>query len=326
MTNNVEVINEVTTGETLEKGGYFVAYNLVIRNVMKVYDLSSGEFSCLIMLFSYAGADKDKCFPGQERLASDLNTSKRTVMRYLEGLETKKAIITYNRFNKDKMKTKNVYDLSPCLNKIRELYAPKEAEEFVLVRKEKHNSGGDKNDTTEELTSSENELEKVAPKADSVEVTDLSLPWGMTGQECHPTINPYKKQANTKPLNNIKIDDDKANSVQPALEEDNTNLVIEILREQTKDLLVKRSFDSVLRKVMDKYNQGKVTNFRDYLLTSLNAKIEELELRRIKDQAKQDLANRERNEEPAPYTGQVPFYNWLDEEEAKRAKQPLKIS
>ncbi|PEM30150.1 hypothetical protein CN598_12530 [Bacillus wiedmannii] len=74
---------------------------------------------------------------------------------------------------------------------------------------------------------------------------------------------------------------------------------------------------------MDKYKQGKVTNFRDYLLTSLNAKIEELELRRIKEQAKQELANTERTSEPTPYTGQVPFYNWLDEEEAKKAKQPL---
>ncbi|RAT01375.1 hypothetical protein A6E27_22855 [Bacillus cereus] len=137
-------------------------------------------------------------------------------------------------------------------------------------------------------------------------------------------INTDKK---TKKNNNIKIDDDKANSVTPAPKQiESLTEVINSLRLQTKDLLVKRSFDSVLRKVIDKYEQGKVSNFRDYLVTSLNAKIEELELRRIKEQAKQNLANRDRNEEPAPYTGQVPFYNWLDEEEAKIAKQPLKIS
>lgn len=324
MKNNVEMINEVTTGETLEKGGYFVAYNLVIRNVMKVYDLSPGEFSCLTMLFSYAGSDKNKCFPGQERLASDLNTSKRTVIRYLEGLETKGAIITYNRFNKKNMKTKNVYDLSPCLDKIRELYAPKENEEFILVRKEKHNLGGDKIVTTEELTPSENEPEKVAPKVDSVEVTDLSLPRNETRQKCHPTSNNNNKQL--KPLNNIKIDDDIANSVSPSLEEADINLVIETLREGTKKEITKRSFDSVLRKVMDKHKQGKVINFRDYLISSLNAKIEELELRRIKDQAKQELASTSPSESSEEYSGNIAFYNFLDEEESKKAQQPLKIS
>lgn len=154
------------------------------------------------------------------------------------------------------------------------------------------------------------------------------LPWNSSeGASINKDLESKNLKTNIKPLSDIKIDEDKANSVAPAPEKiESITEVVNSLRLQTKDLLVKRSFDSVLRKVIDKYNQGKVANFRDYLVTSLNAKIEELELRRIKEQAKQELANRERNNEPTPYTGQVPFYNWLDEEEDKKAKQPLKIS
>lgn len=128
----------------------------------------------------------------------------------------------------------------------------------------------------------------------------------------------------TKKNNNIKIDDDKANSVTPAPKQiESLTDVISSLRLQTKDLLTKRSFDSVLRKVIDKYEQGKVANFRDYLVTSLNAKIEELELRRIKEQAKETLARAKQSGASEEYTGGVLLYNWLDEEESYKAKQPI---
>ncbi len=40
---------------------------------------------------------------------------------------------------------------------------------------------------------------------------------------------------------------------------------------------------------MDKYNQGKISNFKDYLITPLVNKIEDLELPRIKENAKKQL-------------------------------------
>lgn len=130
------------------------------------------------------------------------------------------------------------------------------------------------------------------------------------------SINTDKK---TKKNNNIKIDDDKANSVSPAPKQiESLTDVISSLRLQTKDLLTKRSFDSVLRKVFDKYEQGKVANFRDYLVTSLNAKIEELELRRIKEQAKESLARTKKSGASEEYTGELLFYNWLDESEGDK--------
>lgn len=120
----------------------------------------------------------------------------------------------------------------------------------------------------------------------------------------------------------IKIDDDKKRTsppgeVSPVHNDETINLVISNFRESTKEDLTDRSYKAVVRKVMDKYNQGKVSSFRDYLATALANKIEELELRRLKDKTKQDLVtskkqnieNRLQNE---PINREIPFYNWLE--------------
>jgi hypothetical protein len=119
--------------------------------------------------------------------------------------------------------------------------------------------------------------------------------------------------SNKKPLINkdLKNDDDKRNT---SLSE-NDELLIANLREETKDELNGRSFNSVVRKVVDKHSQGKVKSFRDYLVTALIRKIEELELRRLKDKAKIDIqasAQRRSRIEAAPVRP-IPFYNWLEE-------------
>jgi hypothetical protein len=71
---------------------------------------------------------------------------------------------------------------------------------------------------------------------------------------------------------------------------------------------------------MDKHSQGKVSSFRDYLVTALIKKIEELELRRAKDQAKEGLKmnsqawiqEKKQKLEQQPLK-QLPFYDWLNE-------------
>ena len=100
--------------------------------------------------------------------------------------------------------------------------------------------------------------------------------------------------------------------------EDEINLIISNLHEATKEEISDRSFNSVVRKVVDKHHQGKVNSFRDYLTTALIKKIEELELRRIKDTAKQELneldkARREEAIKNTDVTKKVAFYNWLVE-------------
>jgi hypothetical protein len=133
-------------------------------------------------------------------------------------------------------------------------------------------------------------------------------------------------------INNNKdyIDDDKRTSGSSKHNEEYINTVISLLREATKDDLTDRSFKAVLRKVMDKYNQGKVDSFRDYLATALANKIEELELRRIKEQAKSTLKESkirrseemyekyiehlDRVESNTEYVSKIPIYKWWEED------------
>ncbi|MFD0155155.1 hypothetical protein ACFVID_37865, partial [Streptomyces sp. NPDC127132] len=152
------------------------------------------------------------------------------------------------------------------------------------------------------------------------------------------TMETRKSRGNQKPLLNKKpllnnnnnkdidnIDDDKRTS--PSGEdstvhnEKSINLIISNFRASTKDELSGRSFNAIVRKVVDKYNQGKINSFRDYLITALANKIEELELRRAKDKAKEELKasqqlriqNRKQKLDQLPTREKVPFYNWLEE-------------
>ncbi|MEK4444318.1 replication initiator protein A [Niallia sp. FSL K6-0077] len=127
--------------------------------------------------------------------------------------------------------------------------------------------------------------------------------------------NSIKTENNTKDKDIHNIDDDKRTS-SATLTEDDINLIISNFREATKSDLTDRSFKAVIRKVVDKYNQGKVNSFRDYLATSLITKIENLELRRQKENAKQQMksdkkiiTDRLNNVE----IKKVPFYNWLED-------------
>jgi len=130
---------------------------------------------------------------------------------------------------------------------------------------------------------------------------------------------------NYKDLNK-KNDDDKRTSpdgkASPEENNEYINLIISNFYEEVKEDLPDRSFKSVVRKVMDKYRQGKIkTSLRDYLATALINKIEELELRRIKDGAKQKLRARTSEEiedklNTLKVTPNLPFYNWLDEDKS----------
>lgn len=119
-----------------------------------------------------------------------------------------------------------------------------------------------------------------------------------------------------------KHDDDKRTSPtgEDSAVQNEMNLIISHLREVTKEDLTDRSFNSVVRKVMDKQQQGKVEKFRDYLTTALITKIDELEFRRSQDKAQQDFnesakAKRDERIRNTDATRKVAFYNWLEERE-----------
>lgn len=122
------------------------------------------------------------------------------------------------------------------------------------------------------------------------------------------------------------IDDDKRTSQQvgkdsAAHNEESINLIISNFRQATKGELTERSFKAVVRKVIDKYNQGKVNSFRDYLATALTRKMEELELRKEQAKAKEELSEDKQRRlqqkanrlQKTEISHDVVFYNWLEE-------------
>jgi hypothetical protein len=138
----------------------------------------------------------------------------------------------------------------------------------------------------------------------------------------NPTPIPDNKPDNKPDKNNT--DDDKRTSPKgegsKKLNDEQLNSIISNLREATKEELIERSFKAVVKKVVSKYKQGEVNDFRNYLVTALLTKIEQLELRRQADNAKQEieLSKTQRvqqllenaNKEPQR---ELPFYNWLEE-------------
>jgi hypothetical protein len=174
-----------------------------------------------------------------------------------------------------------------------------------------------------------------SPEEKAQILTDAELEFGEIWDVdfVHPKMSTPKSTANLKDLNTIKdkdlnnikelnkdIDDDKRALGSAEQNEEEINTLISAFYEEVKLDLTDRSFRSVVRKVMDKYRQGKIRgSFRDYLATALINKIEELENRRIKDVAKQKLREKSSQEihdrlQGLKVSDNIPFYNWLEED------------
>lgn len=148
--------------------------------------------------------------------------------------------------------------------------------------------------------------------------------WGLDFQDPKMQTSKYrdnkKNILNKKPILNKNIDDDdlrrtKSNNLQETITsytEQELDMLITEFREVTKDELTDRSFNCVIKKVMDKYNQGKVTNLRDYLATSLFAKVEELERRKEKDKTARDKVKDLKTKLEKVEVKELYLYNWLE--------------
>lgn len=74
--------------------------------ILKSADLSVGAKLAYAMLLSYAW-QKGSCFPGQETLAEDMGSGRRSVVRYLEELE-RQGFVSIKRQGLGKV---NIYTL-----------------------------------------------------------------------------------------------------------------------------------------------------------------------------------------------------------------------
>ncbi len=79
------------TNDPVVADGFTQVPNFILKNS----NLTVGEKMTFAMFLSYAWHN-DSCFPGQEKLASDIGAGVRSVNRFIKGLE-KKGFLTIKR-------------------------------------------------------------------------------------------------------------------------------------------------------------------------------------------------------------------------------------
>ena len=82
-------------------------FTQVPNSVLKSEKLSPGAKLTYTMLLSYAWQN-DYCFPGQERLAKDMGSGLRSVVRYVQELEKKNFV----KITKRGLGRPNLYELN----------------------------------------------------------------------------------------------------------------------------------------------------------------------------------------------------------------------
>ena len=81
----------MSTPDMVLRGGFTQVPNAILRAA----DLSMGAKLTYAMFLSYAW-NNDNCFPGQDRLATDIGMSRASVSAFIQELE-KKTLITIER-------------------------------------------------------------------------------------------------------------------------------------------------------------------------------------------------------------------------------------
>lgn len=90
----------------VEEDGLRHGFTMIPNVILKTPILTHGAKLCYAMLLSYAWQD-DHCFPGQERLSSDLAVERKAVIRYLKELQEKSFV----RVTRRGMGRSNMYTL-----------------------------------------------------------------------------------------------------------------------------------------------------------------------------------------------------------------------
>lgn len=263
---------------------YENGYGLLASKVMR--DKSIPKQSRLIYAYmcSFASMDKDGnrvAFPSVSLQCDELDMSEDTYYKWRKELE-KRGLITIEKRKEAGKFERNLYFI-----------------EAVPVPQNTENEPYPKNSGTENSSTEKSGTNNISSNS----------------------ISSNKKNINT--LYKEYIDDKRTSpsgEVPPIHNDENIHLIIATLRKATKHKLIKRSFDNIVRKVVDKYNQGAIDfgKFRAYLFSALNNKIEELEFRRMKDRAKREIRKpRKRQEKENKLQNQekkleIPFYNWLE--------------
>ncbi|PGD99987.1 hypothetical protein [Bacillus pseudomycoides] len=133
-----------------------------------------------------------------------------------------------------------------------------------------------------------------------------------------------KKNKDDENISNISLSNQnlKTNTFQtqlmPTLTLSNDDLlwITDKVREMYTGKIQKRSFDSVLKKCINNYKQGTVPNYENYLITSVENKITELEMRREKEKRLLDLGSKSKQQNKKVIKREI-IPDWLHEQKAE---------
>ena len=103
---------KLNTADPVARYGFTQLPNFILRNP----DISIGAKTVYSLFISYAWHN-NFCFPGQERLAKDMGSGVRSVVRYIQELETERFV----SIKKRGQGRPNLYDLNLTANRKRRL-------------------------------------------------------------------------------------------------------------------------------------------------------------------------------------------------------------
>ncbi|WP_257144137.1 hypothetical protein [Bacillus wiedmannii] len=134
-----------------------------------------------------------------------------------------------------------------------------------------------------------------------------------------PNVSP----SDDLPHPNVKIEPSKEVKTTPLkLSDDDLLWITNMVRDIYKDKIQKRSFDSVLKKCINNYKKGTVPNYENYLITAVENKIIELELRKEREKSLLDLVPKIKNKKKGR-SEMVPDWVKEQKQESESVGQPV---
>jgi len=254
---------------------YENGYGLIATKVMRDKNLPKQSKLIYAYICSFAGSDKDgerTAFPSVSLQCNELGMNEDTYYKWRKPLVDAGYLSIEKRRNGASKFERNLYFIEAVpMPKLAEATEPKQdKKEDIQPYPKKSGTGG------KPYPNSSGTVKSCTVKSGTIITSSTST--------SSTSIIPDDDDKRTSPhLHKSGIQDVKE------IDAEDVATVITELRAITKDDLPTVSFNAVVRKVTDMYEQNKIGqgNFRSYLMSSLTTRMQDLQERRKQDKAKQ---------------------------------------
>jgi len=260
---------------------YENGYGLIATKVMRDKNLPKQSKLIYAYICSFAGSDKDgerTAFPSVSLQCNELGMNEDTYYKWRKPLVDAGYLSIEKRRNGASKFERNLYFIEA-------VPMPKKVDDTEPIQ--------DKTGDIKPYPKKSGTEEKPYPnssgtvKPDTVKSGTIITSSTITSST---SIIPDDDDKRTSPhLHKNGIQDVKEEITADIAEAEDTETIINELRAITKDDLPTVSFNSVVRKVTDMYEQKKIGhgNFRSYLMSSLTTRMQDLQERRKQDKSNQ---------------------------------------